>query len=65
MDKQIRWDPDYDFAMLSMMQEFTDTQLIELGMDSEEITRFREYEKRVEITVAVQQPGDYDLQIEK
>jgi len=49
MDNRINWTPDYDFAMLSMMQQFTDTELETLGMTSQNIIDYRAYEKRNEV----------------
>ena len=48
MDNRINWTPDYDFAMLSMMQQFTDTELETLGMRPQDIIKYRAYEKRNE-----------------
>lgn len=45
MDKNIKWTKEYDFAVLDMMQEFTDKELVELGMTPEDIKAFREYQK--------------------
>ena len=48
MDKRINWTPDYDFAMLSMMQQFTAKELENLGMSPQDIIDYRAYEKRNE-----------------
>ncbi len=48
MDQKINWNPDYDFAMLSMMQPFTDEELENLGMSPQDIIKYRAYEKRNE-----------------
>ncbi|NLO69052.1 MAG: hypothetical protein GX098_10885 [Bacteroidales bacterium] len=45
MDKSIKWNKNYDFAMLDMMQDFTDEELKELGMSDEKIAEFRVYQK--------------------
>lgn len=37
------WTEKDSFAVLSMMQEFTDAELKELGMDAATITKYREY----------------------
>ncbi len=46
MDKSIKWDENYDFFMLDMMQKFTDEELAEIGMDPEKIKEFREWQKK-------------------
>ena len=48
MDKRINWTPDYDFAMLSMMQQFTDKELENLGTSPQDIIDYRAHEKRNE-----------------
>lgn len=47
MDKNIKWDKNYDFAMLSMMKKnWTDAELAELGLSKSQIEKYREYEKQ-------------------
>ena len=48
MEKRIHWTPDYDFAMLSMMQQFTDKELENLGLRPQDIIKYSAYEKHNE-----------------
>ena len=46
MDKNIKWTKERDFATLDMFQEdYTDEDLVELGMTSEDINDFREWQE--------------------
>ena len=60
MDKRINWTPDYDFAMLSMMQQFTDKELENLGMDLQDIIKYRAHEKRNTVKMTERTENDYN-----
>lgn len=45
MDKSIKWDKYYDFAMLDMMKDFSDEELKKIGMTDEKIAEFRKWQE--------------------
>jgi hypothetical protein len=50
---RINWISGADLTMLSMMQQFTDKELENLGMGPQDIIKYRAYKKRNEEKVTV------------
>lgn len=63
MDKRIKWTSDYDFAMLSMMQVFSDEELMSLGMMLNDIARFREYERKYPSSIDSEKQNIQDAEL--
>lgn len=60
MDERINWSPDYDFAILSMMQQFTDKELENLGIKFQDIAKYHAYEKRDIVKTTVWTENDHN-----
>ena len=60
IEKGIKWTPDYDLAILSMVHTFTDKELENLGMDLQDIIKYRAHEKRNTVKMTERTENDHN-----